>query len=378
MSTRLTRLLRPTLRRLALLSIVALAEASWACTTAVLDRENAFLFGRTYDGAFAQANVTLNVRGVAKTSFAAATSGQPLKWTSRYASLTFNQYGQDMPMGGMNEAGLVVETMWLDETRYPESSELPRIDNIQWVQYMLDTAANVPELLAATANVDVVSGGASKVHYQVCDRSRACAVIEFLDGKLTVYQGPSRPIPVLTNSPYMDALAYRHRARSNPHVREADSQSSLNRFLTAEKSLRAMPAATKESLFAGLDMVSSRRILIEPASGLSGSTVWQIVYDPLQGEVSWRTPDSNQQIRSVRFADFELSCRRGKSKLLDIKTGAGNVASSFADYSEAANRAQVEGISQDMTSKGFNHVKISPEVIDLLVQAPGRFPCVSD
>jgi len=373
-----TRFLRPALRGLALISILALAEAGWACTTVVLDRENAFLFGRTYDWAFEQANVTLNVRGVAKTSFAAPPNGQPLQWTSRYASLSFNQYGQDMPMGGMNEAGLVVETMWLDETRYPENSDLPRIDNIQWVQYMLDTAANVPELLAATANVHVVSGGASKVHYQVCDRSRACAVVEFLDGKLTVYQGPSRPIPVLTNSPYMAALAYRHRARSNPHAREADSQSSLNRCLTAEKSLRAMPAASKEMLFAGLDMVSSRRIMIEPETSLTGSTVWQIVYDPEQGEVSWRTPDSNLKTRSVRFADFELSCRRSKAKLLDIKAGTGNVANYFADYSEAANRAQVESIFRDMTSKGFRHVKIPPEVIDALVEAPGRFPCVGE
>jgi hypothetical protein len=125
-------------------------------------------------------------------------------------------------------------------------------------------------------------------------------------------------------------------------------------------------------------MVSSRRIMIEAETGLTGSTVWQIVYDPEQGEVSWRTPDSNLRTRSVRFADFELSCRRGKSKLLDIKSGAGNVASSFVDYSEATNRAQVESIFRDMTSKGFRHVKIPPEVIDALVQAPGRFPCVGE
>lgn len=31
-----------------------------------------------------------------------------LGWTSRYASVTFNQWGREFPMDGMNEAGLVV------------------------------------------------------------------------------------------------------------------------------------------------------------------------------------------------------------------------------------------------------------------------------
>jgi choloylglycine hydrolase len=364
--------------RLALYSLLLLSHASWACTTATLDRENGFMFGRTYDWAFEQANVTFNTRGLAKASFESMKGGVPLQWVSRYASLTFNQYGHEMPMGGMNEAGLVVETMWLDETTYLAESNLPRIDNVQWVQYMLDTVGTVPELLDAQKNIHVVSGGASKLHYQVCDRSRDCAILEFLDGKLTVYRGGSRPIPVLTNSPYRDSLVYRAKSFKNPKTREAEILGSFNRFVIADSQLKATKQTSRDGLFKVLDAVSSPRILIEPQTGLTGSTVWQVIYDPEQGEVSWRTPNSNQKTRFVRFSDFAGSCKRGTAKLLNITTGDGNVAGNFADYTEAANRTLVEGIFKDMTDKGFLHVKIPPDAIDALVASPGKFPCIGD
>ena len=37
--------------------------------------------------------------------------GTPASWVSKYGSVTFNQYGRELPTGGMNEAGLVVETI---------------------------------------------------------------------------------------------------------------------------------------------------------------------------------------------------------------------------------------------------------------------------
>ena len=56
-----------------------------------------------------------------------------LNWTSTYGSATFNQYGREFPMGAMNEAGLVVETMMLDETEYPEADSRPAINILQWI-----------------------------------------------------------------------------------------------------------------------------------------------------------------------------------------------------------------------------------------------------
>ena len=48
-------------------------------------------------------------------------------WTAQYGSITFNQYGRELPTGGINEAGLVVESMALSEARYPEPDHRPYI-----------------------------------------------------------------------------------------------------------------------------------------------------------------------------------------------------------------------------------------------------------
>ena len=76
---------------------------------------------------------------------AAIDVAKPFTWTSRFGSLTFNQYGREFPSGGINEKGLVVELMWLDDTRYPAPDGRGELPTLQWIQYQLDTAANVDD-----------------------------------------------------------------------------------------------------------------------------------------------------------------------------------------------------------------------------------------
>ena len=93
----------------------------------------------------------INKRGVTKT----VRRGTPaLTWTSKYGSITFNQYGREFAHGGMNEAGLVIELMWLQETQYPGPDDRFGLDCLQWVQYHLDTSATVAEVLASDAALE--------------------------------------------------------------------------------------------------------------------------------------------------------------------------------------------------------------------------------
>src|SRR5215217_5618725 len=97
--------------------LVAVAQIAYPCTTLCLVRDGEVLYGRNYDFEIGQGFVMTNRRGVLKTSAAGT-----LHWMSRYGSATFNQWGREFPMDGMNEAGLVVALMWLDETVYPVDS----------------------------------------------------------------------------------------------------------------------------------------------------------------------------------------------------------------------------------------------------------------
>ena len=114
---------------------IAVATAADACTTFCAGG----LFGRNYDFEIGYGHVIVNKRGVSKTS----QTDKPASWTSRFGSITFNQFGRDSATGGMNEKGLVVELMWLDGTRYPAADARSEVGTLEWIQYQLDTASNV-------------------------------------------------------------------------------------------------------------------------------------------------------------------------------------------------------------------------------------------
>ena len=96
-------------------------------------------FGRNYDFEFGDALVVINPRGL-RSDADVAGAGPKARWVARHGSLTFNQYGVGFPTGGVNEAGLVVELMWLEGTRYPETDARPALSTLEFIQYLLGIA----------------------------------------------------------------------------------------------------------------------------------------------------------------------------------------------------------------------------------------------
>jgi penicillin V acylase-like amidase (Ntn superfamily) len=107
----------------ALLAIVAalaaIPSSASACTTFCLERSGDVVFGKNYDFGIGSGMLVVNKRGVSKVSQVGAPD-HPARWVSQYGSLTFNQFGREFPSGGMNEAGLVVELMWLRTRANPK------------------------------------------------------------------------------------------------------------------------------------------------------------------------------------------------------------------------------------------------------------------
>src|SRR5438067_1938354 len=103
-------------RAICLLAVLAfIPRPTRACTTFLVGDT----VGKCYDWNMGQGLVLLNPRGLDKSAMPMSPTDRPARWHADHASLTFNQYGREMPNGGINEAGLVVEVMWLDETRLP-------------------------------------------------------------------------------------------------------------------------------------------------------------------------------------------------------------------------------------------------------------------
>jgi choloylglycine hydrolase len=292
-------------RRSALASIViavilAVSPAVHACTTF----SSRGLFGRNYDWNIGYGMVTVNKRGMSKSS---ASEESPAKWISRYGSLTFNQYGRDNPTGGMNEAGLVVELMWLSGTRYPAPDTRPALGGLEWIQYQLDNASTVAEAIV-NANRVRISPSAAPLHFLLADAKGNRAALEFLDGKVVVHRGAA----ALANDPYTEAVA-------------ALKAGTDDRFSRAIHGLDE--AVTLDAAFALLDRVAQPH------------TQWSIVYDMPNRRVTWRTK-ANREARSVALGSLDFSCTT-PVQVVDIDAGKGNVSSQFRDYSTTQNLALV-------------------------------------
>src|SRR5215208_4922659 len=142
---------------LSFLIVISLFKTEiFACTTFCLKNKGEVLFGKNYDWMIGDGMIFVNKRGVEKSAMTTG-SETAARWISKYGSVTFNQYGKDNPSGGMNEAGLVIELMWLDDTQYPKPDSRASLDVLEWIKYNLDISPNVGEVVKNTEAVRIAS-----------------------------------------------------------------------------------------------------------------------------------------------------------------------------------------------------------------------------
>jgi choloylglycine hydrolase len=299
-----------------------LVATGHTCSTFCVDLGGTRLFGRNYDFDIGDGFVTSNPAGLRKKG---GQPGGPV-WTARFGSVTFNQFGRDNPMGGMNTAGLVVELMWLDDTKYPAPDARAPLGVLEWIQYQLDTAASVDDVLAAETKVRI--SGQAPLHYLVSDRAGRTAAIEYLGGRLVAHHGDALPIPVLTNSTYRDSLAFVE-ARG---ARVPGGPGSLERFARASAGLTKLRKdLPSDPVAAAFDVLRSVA---------QANTRWTILYDQTRGTVHFRTA-THAPIRVVKLRGLDFSCRGGV-RMLDLDTRlSGEVTARLQPYSSPVHLAML-------------------------------------
>ena len=300
-------------------------QVTYACTTFCFLQDNAWIYGRNYDWYTEHCLIMVNKRGVTKT---ALTKDNPAQWKSKYGSITFNQYGREFPLGGMNEAGLVIEIMWLEGTRYPGPDHRQAMSGLQWVQYQLDNCATVEEVVASDRTIRIISNSAP-LHFLACDRAGNAAVIEFLEGKIAVYMGNDLPHSALTNSTYASSISlYEDAKRDETKKTFLTADYSLKRFVWAARGVEEWNPETN-----GSPVDYAFKILDKVAVDF---TMFRIVYDPAQNRIHYLNR-SNPQVRSIDCNAFDYSCET-PVKVLDINTGqTGDVTTMFTDYTYEMN-----------------------------------------
>lgn len=328
------------------------------CTTFCMTVDNQVVFGANYDWDTHNGLIMVNKRSVAKESFTL----RPAYWVSRYTSITFNQYGRGFPAGGMNEAGLIVALMALDETEYPAVDSRPSAGVLDWIQYQLDLSADIDQALAIASTLRVATGS-SGTHYLIADRTGRAVTIEYLGGALVTHSGATLPVPVLANHRYDQSLAYLSNmvgfGGSQPLPAGTDS---LQRFARAASMVRETGS--------GADPVARAFTILDAVH--QTNTRWSIVYDPAAGTVYYRT-DQNRALRWVAFSSFDPDCA-STVKVLDLNASlSGDVAPYFTDYTTAANIALIHQSFDETPSLR----DVSEESRLLRAMHPEREACVS-
>ena len=347
---------------LMLVGMVLFALPSHACSTFCLLHRDQPLFGRNYDWSVDDGLVIINKRQVAKRAAGRRNKKNPARWVSTYGSVTFNQYGRELPTEGMNEAGLVVATLWLSATEHAAPDARPSINMLQWMQYQLDTASTIDEVIASDAHLRVQPARGAKVHYFVCDRTGACVSIEFLEGKLVAHTRDSMAVKALTNDTYAQSVTHlqQHDGFGGKTPLPTDS-GSLARFVRTASLVRQYdPKANSSPIDYAFD------ILTNVAQGTS--TKWSLVYDLHQQRIYFRT-QANPSRRFIDLNALDFSCTT-PVQVLDINAaGSGDITSQFQVYQESLNR--------ELIGNAYRKTSFLAQIPDRSLDAIARYPAAA-
>lgn len=308
------------------------ASLLYACTTFFINKNGQMVFGRNYDWITDAGMVCTNLKGLSKSSMKTE-NGETINWVSKYGSITFNQYGKEFPTGGMNENGLVVELMWLDETKYPGNDNRPAVGVLQWIQYQLDNCSTIEEVIATDKKIRISPTGTTPLHYLVADANGNASAIEFLNGKMVVHKGGDLSLPVLTNSTYDESVTSFKTSTSS-------GNNSLERFNDACKMIQQLNAGntTKPVADYAFD------ILHKVSQG--DYTKWSIVYDITNKSIQFKT-NRFKTIKTISFSSFDFNCT-ASAKVWDMnQVASGKIESLFENFTQDINKRIVETAAKE-------------------------------
>ncbi len=346
------------------------------CSTFMISTGNDILIGHNLDVPMEiPGMIFVNKRGLEKESVSfdqllwGVTDTLPkLKWISKYGSVTYNPIGCELIDGGLNEAGLYIGEMSLNENcKYAVISNKPKIAVALWLQYVLDNFASVDEVVKFVSETSIDGGYIFWWHFFVADKKGNTAVIEFINDKTIIHKNEEVPVPLLCNNQYSNELdsLKQYQGFGGDRTIDLKNKSINNRFIYGAQMLEFTKQNPAESnVNYAFDILKRLDI---------GLTKWSIVFDVKNRKMYYRTSEG-MNIKHIDFSSFDFSC--GKPiMMLDINNDlpAGDVKEYFIPYTMQENKAQLE--KAFICIDGMKEEKTFPEMIERLANYPETMKC---
>ncbi|WP_044300750.1 linear amide C-N hydrolase [Rhodopirellula sallentina] len=323
--------------------LTVLAESAPACTVIRIHHSGHLIVARNHDWNTGGGLLIVNPRGIEKT---AITPIAPAQWTSRYGSVSFAQFGREIPFAGMNEKGLTVDLLQLNDASFPTNANgKPSVNVVQWVQYQLDNSATVDEVIQSLDEVTPMPFIArlEKVHYFITDASGDVAIIEYINGK-PIVQHDSTNACALANSTWTASSRARQHGRPN--------NNSERRFLQACSFANEPLSDTPiEDAMQALDDVAQAH------------TQWNLVYEPQNLRITFQTRRTPKR----RWIDFEDLTFTAGSDVVCIDINApveGNVFPHLLSFEREANKMIVDDAFDAIIPPGMIRSTIKEMVLN--------------
>lgn len=335
----------------------------------IMDEKRAFL-GANYDFRFGHGLAYLCTRGLHK--WAEDSQGERVEWTNRYGSVSFVQFGCELPTSGMNEAGLAIHLLEQRDAEYPVLREgVPRFNELQWIQYQLDNYATIEEVVHGLNDIQIEQV-VMKLHYSLCDASGQIAIVEFVNGQIVVERSPASRCIVMTNHSQATSEAHYHSVATATDNRNSDS-SSLNRYVRLrKKSLEHNTLVdTRDFIWDALQTVAikpapldyiGRWLRLKPWF----ISYWQCVFDPTARQIHFEIRGNRQRcFLDLTALDFSTSSQRMTA---DLHTSCvGDFGRKLISYSRDLNTRVVQ-----KTYAPYQRY-VGPEAVAFLARYPETF-----
>lgn len=248
-----------------------------SCTAFYLENDSVRVLAKNLDWPVDNGYVLFNPAGRTKQTFFVEKLGNT-SWISKYASITFNQFGIEFPLGGMNSQGLVIEE--LNSPALPSAmvqASKHHLNEYQFIQYMLDQYASVKEVIYHLEDFQITPIFLY-LHYLVADSSGNRVILECAHEGIRYWEPREAYYAVLSNNSYEESLRYLEKFEGfGGDLPVLYRQGSGERFVSAAEKIRTYDNADIQPYaFDILNLVKQK------------DTQWSIVYNLTSRKIYFR------------------------------------------------------------------------------------------